>query len=95
MNNEDKILSMLGTLTDTVGTLVTKVDKLEGDVRAIKASQLKVENEELPRIAAALDGYKVNYEKNQEHDKRITVLERKVDNYGTRVAAVELALKAK
>ena len=63
--------------------------------KSIRQSQLKVEAEELPRIAAALDGYKLNYEKNQKHDERITLLEHKVDNYSTRVSAVELALKAK
>ena len=77
-----------------VTNLETKVDGLEKDLQQVRDSQLRVELEQYPRIAAALEGVVSMIEKNKAQDERITVLERKTDNHGDRILAIEYALKA-
>jgi hypothetical protein len=57
--------------------------------QAILRSLAVIENVQYPRIAAALDGYAVNRDKLDEHDGRISFLERKADIHDTRLYGLE------
>ena len=69
----------------------TRLDVLEEKVEVLRQSQLNVELIELPRIAAAMDGYSVARDKNEQQDERIAFLERKADSHDMRLGALEMA----
>ena len=79
-----------------IGALVdSKLKPIREEMQVIRTSQLKVELEQYPRIGAALDGVVGGIEKNAEQDKRIFVLENKVEHHDNRIIALEYAAKAK
>ena len=73
--------------------LEQKVDTLEERLQVVRDSQLNVELKELPRIAAALDGYKLNRETTEQHNERITCLEKEVGGQDIRLFTLEQAAK--
>ena len=94
----DKVDARLDTLEGKVEVVRqyqlkvdARLDTLEERVEVVRQSQLNVELTELPRIAAALDGYSIARDKNKQQDERITYLERKADNHDMRLGALEMA----
>ena len=75
--------------------ILARMDAVEKGQEVIRTSQLKVELEQYPRIAAALDGFAVSTEKNAEQDRRISALENSTDVHDTRIWALEQIVKAK
>jgi hypothetical protein len=69
--------------------LDARVTALKETQQAILRSLAVIENVQYPRIAAALDGYSVNRDKLDEHDGRISFLERKADIHDTRLYGLE------
>jgi len=67
---------------------------LEESQEVIKASQLKVELEQYPRIQAALEGFMCSLERDDSLDERITFLEGKDEDYDKRLFALEHGVKA-
>ena len=67
--------------------------KLEENQQTMQNSLLRIELEQYPRIAAALDGVIAGIDRNKEQDSRILALEQKVDNCDTRLYLVESAIK--
>ena len=65
------------------------IAKLQDDVERVRASQLKVELEQYPRISAALDGVLAGIQKNEAQDERIAYVEKKVDFHDTRLYSLE------
>ena len=70
-----------------------ETNPLAEGLQQVRASQLKVELEQYPRIAAALDGVLAGIEKNQSQDERIAYLERKTDNHDARIYNMETQIK--
>ena len=107
MNNEEKILQILEVMQADISglkqgqakleqgqaKLEQKVDTLEERLQVVRDSQLNVELKELPRIAAALDGYRANRETAEQHNERITYLEKEVGGQDIRLFALEQAAK--
>ena len=85
LTHED--LQAIGALMDS------KLEPIREEMQSIRNSQLKVELEQYPRITAALDGVVGGIEKDKEQDERIVALERKADNYDTRIYAIEASMK--
>jgi len=93
MNNEEKIISMLGSLTGTVNTLVTKVDKLEAGQAKLEAWQAKlgqstdrlqdsiarIEIEHGHKLGALLDGYALLYDMAERNTAAIERIEERLD----------------
>jgi predicted nuclease with TOPRIM domain len=82
---EDKVDSVASSQSDTN----KRLDALEDTVKSVHESQIAVETVQYPRIAAALDGSFVNRDKLEEHDGRISFLERKADIHDTRLFGLE------
>ncbi|MEN3005216.1 hypothetical protein [Dehalobacterium formicoaceticum] len=64
------IVAKLGSLTDQVGnnteqigSLTSRMDELESDVKNINQTVTRVEHDHGSKLAALLDGYKLNTEK--------------------------------
>ena len=79
--------------------LEDRFSKLEADMRdvkdsleAVKASALRTELVEYPRIQAALDGIVAATEKIESHDNRINVLENKVEKHGFEIVRLKSAI---
>jgi chromosome segregation ATPase len=66
-------------------TVESDIKCLKDDVGGLKKSVMNLENDLKPKVEAALDGYKMVYEKLQDHDKRFDNIEQKVDNLTLRV----------
>ena len=77
-----------------MANMKTGMADLRESFQAIRASQLRVELEELPRIAAAIEGVIGSNEKNVEQDQRIFVLENKTEKHDIRISSLEYACKA-
>ena len=81
----DTKLEPINTRLDKMDSRLDKVDArldtLEEKVEVVRQSQLNIEQTELPRIAAALDGYSLARDKNKQQDERIVFLEKKTDNH--------------
>jgi hypothetical protein len=60
----------------------------------IRKSQLRVENEELPKIGAAIDGFYTNKDRSDQLEERILFLEKKADIHDTRLFVLERDIKA-
>lgn len=75
--------------------LERELTSLKDTVQTVKNSQLKVELEQFPKIAAAIDGAVGGTEKNKEQDSRISILESKSENQGNRILDLEYAFKTK
>jgi len=75
-------------------TMKTNMADMQESIQTVIASQLRFEIEELPRIAAAIEGVMGSNDKNVEQDNRILVLENKSENQNIRITALEYALKA-
>lgn len=87
-------LQAIGALMDSkLEPINNRLEALEESQQAIRTSQLRVELEQYPRIASALDGVVGGIEKNKEQDERIVILERKADNHDTRIYALEASMK--
>ena len=84
MNNEEKILAMLELIQQ-------EQKEMREQLETVRASQLKVELEQYPRISAALDGFSYNRDKNEQLGERVTDLENKADRHDIRIGALELA----
>ena len=69
------------------------LEPIKEELKVVHTSQLKVELEQYPRIAAALDGFAVSTQKNVEQDRRISALEKTQDNHDTRIWALEQVVK--
>jgi len=81
-------------ITDNLKVFSDRLDSFEERIDTVNRSQINVENDLTPKIKAAFDGFSNAREKNDEQDKRLTVLEGKAENYGDRILAIEYALKA-
>ncbi|MDR2712796.1 MAG: hypothetical protein LBB91_06760, partial [Clostridiales bacterium] len=92
---ESKVTAETSSIKANIAKLELKVTSLEESVQTIRDSQLIVENIWFPKINAALDGILGEIEKNKEQDRRISVLENKVENHGVRIISLEYAAKAK
>lgn len=66
---------------------------LAESLQIVRNSQMKVELEQYPRIAAALDGVVGGIQKGEEQDKRIEYLEKKTDIHDTRLYSLETSIK--
>ena len=73
--------------------LEQKQADLEEMLQLIRASQLKVELEQYPRIAAALEGVTGGVQKDKEQDARIAYLEKKTDLHDARLHFAETQIK--
>lgn len=95
----DPINTRLGSSVEQInirlGSLEEKFESFEEEQAIIRHSQLKVELEQFPRIAAALDGVVSGIDKNTEQDRRISILENKVENHDNRIISLEYMAKAK
>ena len=85
----EPINSRLDKMDSRFDKVEARLDTLEEKVEIVRLSQLNVELTELPRIAAALDGYSLAREKNEQQDERIVFLERKADNHDMRLFSLE------
>lgn len=73
--------------------LSTRLDRLEESLQIVRNSQMKVELEQYPRIAAALDGVVGAAQRDEAQDKRIEYLEKKTDIHDTRLYSLETQIK--
>ena len=76
-------------------SLEARLESVEENQALIHRSLLKIENEQLPRISAALDGVVSGTDKNKEQDRRICILEDKVDGHNDRIISLEYVARAK
>jgi hypothetical protein len=76
-------------ILDTLSAQAEKNHAFQDTQQAMLHSLTVIENVQYPRIAAALDGYSVNRDKLDEHDGRISFLERKADIHDTRLFGLE------
>ena len=90
---DEKLSESLEPINNILDKINVRLDALEESQQVIRASQLKVELEQLPRIGAALDGYQANREKSEQQGERITFLETKTDNHDIRLYSLEQAVK--
>jgi len=67
-----------------------QMSTMEESLQIVRSSQINVELIELPKIGAAMDGYKAAHDKNQAQDKRIAALEDMMDRHDTRIGVLEL-----
>ena len=74
MNNEEKILSMLETLTQGQTKLEQGQTKLEQEITDIKHTLVKIENEHGQKLNALFDGYDMLHKISTEIRSDIAVL---------------------
>jgi len=91
--NLSKLDRNQAVMQSDLNALKTGQNNLRETVDNVKLSQQRVELEQFPKIAAALDGWKGNVEKAGEHNERITYLEKKTDIHDTRLFSLEQAVK--
>lgn len=98
MNNEEKILSALETLTTTVTAIQSDIQELKQgqaelreDVDLVRRSVVVIENEHGKMLGAIYDGY-LDHQRKIEH---IEPLENKVDEHEIRIWTLEEAVKTK
>lgn len=90
---DSKLAAALEPIRADIQDLKTGQKDLQEQVERVRHSVVKIELEQLPRIAAALDGVVGGIEKEKEQDNRISVLEGKADNHSTRIWALEQVAK--
>lgn len=76
-------------IQEETAPLVARLDSVEEKLETVRNSQMKVELEQFPRIAAALEGVSGVNEKFHRLDK----LEDKQEDHGNRILALEYALE--
>ncbi len=76
-------------MEERLGIVEERLDNLDGRVQAVHESQVRIEQEQYPRITAALDRGAVEHDKNQEQDGRLGYLETKTDFHDVRLYALE------
>ena len=81
--------SKLEPITECLDTMQGDISNLQEGLQQVRASQLKVELEQYPRIAAALDGVFGSVQKDEELSGRISYLEKKADIHDTRLYGLE------
>ena len=81
-------LQAIGALLEPINN---RLDALEETIEVVKRSQLNVELIELPRIAAALDGYDASKDRDEQLGERITFLEKKAEIHDARLFSLEQA----
>jgi len=91
----EEITAETGPIKADIAELKADNVELKADQAVIRKSQLKVELEQFPKIKAALDGMDVGKDKNFEQDRRLVILEDKVESHDDRIISLELAAKAK
>lgn len=112
MGMQDKVDSLVGmqkkvdslmTMQDKVDVLVEKVEKLEEDVKELKArvaalekdhesinrTLILIEDDTSNKIPALFDGYSFHQQHIEEDEKRLDVLENVVDEHSIRISALE------
>ena len=108
MNNEEKILLFLESLSTGVAELKTDVAELKTDIDLIKkdvkglskeVSDLKIitihmENDYGMKLSSLYDGYSLNYENYKETDIRIKTLEHTVEKLSFEVKYFRSAVEA-
>jgi len=88
-------LQAIGDLIDgKLAPMRADIVELRDNLDAIRNSVVIIELEQLPRIAAALEGVMISTEKNAIQDKRISVLENTVEDHDDRIFVLEQAVKA-
>lgn len=92
---QDKLGRGQAVIEQGQSAILTRIDALEEGQQVIRDSQLKVELEQFPRIAAALDGFANSEKKNEEQDQRISAIARDVDKHDTRIWTLEQRVKTK
>lgn len=61
----------------------------DGVISAIGKGQICAENEVVPRVEIALEGYKTVYEKQVELDRRFDMLEEKIRKHDIEIEAIK------
>ena len=85
--------SGISVMQGDIISIKNRLDAVEESQEVMRASQLKVELEQYPKISAALDGFFANRDKNDQHGERIAFLEKKTDIHDVRIGALELKVK--
>lgn len=62
-----------------------RFDKLESNVRGLKNDIIRIEN----KMDVLYDGYKVVYEKLQEHDKRFDAIEEELEKHDVEIRVIK------
>jgi len=88
---DSKLSLALEPIRTDIAALKQGQAELKESLQLVRISQLKVELEQYPRIAAALDGVVAGIEKNEAQDDRILTLENKTENHNNRIVALEYA----
>ena len=83
------IQGLLTPINSRLDSMDSRLDSLEESQTAIRKSILKIELEQLPRITAALDGVASGMEKNKEQDRRLFIVEDRVEEHDHRIVALE------
>jgi hypothetical protein len=86
---QDSFQQTLDSFQQIQDSFLQRLVSLEDKVESVHRSQITFEKGHGPRIAAALDGYSVNKDKLDEHEGRISFLERKTDIHDTRLFGLE------
>ena len=85
------ITSLEHSVDTRFGVMQIEMENMKQTIEAVKTSQIRVELEQYPRIAASLDFSQVNKEKSEQHEGRIVSLENRVDVHDLRITGLELA----
>ena len=70
-----------------------RFEQVDAQFEQIRAFHMKVENEYDKSIKANLEGFSGATEKNTEQDRRISTLENRADNHGSRISVLEAAIR--
>ena len=62
---------------------------LSEEMSVIRKSQINIETVEVPKVDAALDGYKQVYEKLLDHDQRFDAIEDKIQTQDVRIGTLK------
>jgi len=91
MNNEDKILTMLGTLVE--GQLKTdkRLDNLEGRFDNLENILLRMEHDHGQKLQMLLDSHNANLKSHNILENRVTKLEAVTEKHSVEITALKLA----
>ena len=84
MNNEDKILDMLGKLVE--GQI-----ELRNDLESTKDILLRMENDHGKKLQALFDAYDANMDSHNQTEGRVTKLEKITEKHSLEIAHLQLA----
>ena len=97
---KDDITELKGDMSEGFSTIKgdimeinKRLDALERNQEVTKASQLRTELEQYPRIAGALDGVIAAMKKNEAQDERISILDNTVKKHDVRITKLEFAME--